>query len=201
MELVEHTTPQQQPQSEATQERALSAEERKHYEYFLSGIRKNSRRSALSYRRELLNECLAELATKESAEGLWVHHQELLRLVEPLAHVSRPSAKATGMALETVLHETDAAMTAVEQLQEMEAEIRGAVDRLEPKTRAVAGILARLSHIESLSVDVDFGQSIGEELEADNAIDANVAQAKDDSELAVLRDAFELVRQIEDATL
>lgn len=212
MEHVEHTT-QQEPQTEAQSGKegavkvataapepaGLSGRDREHYERFLAGMREVAERWNLAYRRDAVAGLIEALDARGNVEGLWIDHKYRADFLHPVAVVSEPSSQAARAAMETLLEEADVTFGKVKALQAMEGDVRGILDRLSPTARAAMGIVVSLMWMEGLSLGIKFGMQIVDELGSDEQIGQAIDQAGADSDAAILRKAFDLIHEIEQA--
>jgi len=165
---------------------------------YVDGIRKAAQRWPVPYRRQVLQECIGKLAAVGCADALWEYHKTRADLCYPFAKVPQPSAEAARLALEAVLHETDTTMNAIEQLKAMEAEIVAVVNRMAPSTRAAIGVLRWLSSLEGLSVDIEFGSTMLDEIGQAENVEKALLESGDGPDVGILRRAFDLAYQILD---
>ncbi len=132
-------------------------------------------------------------------EGLWFEHHRMQETLYPVARrVVRP--KIAEAALRIVLAETRKVLDPAKELRGMERQIRAALDRaLGAKGKVIFGILEELSSLNGLSIDVDFGNEIENELWQDREAIAKACQHVNDGDMSILAKAYTLARQIREA--
>jgi len=195
-------TEQQQPERTAAvhvEVDDLDDREREHYEFFVKGFREGLGRFSAVYRQEVVTEFLELVRAGKAIEDLWTEHHTLAQVLYPAAKVSKPSAKAACLALERMFAEIRDILDPADQLNAMEPEIRAVIGRLSPETKAIIRILGRLRWLDSLSIDIEFGVTISDELEDQDSIKLAFDESPDDPDVQTMRKAHDLICRVEDA--
>jgi len=176
----------------------LDEQEQEHYDAFVEGFR--GLRYQTNRRCEALNGLLDKLLAQGDLGGEWSHHKNMEQALYPLAMVKNPSPRTVELALRTVIAEVRTVLDPAAELADMEAEIRAMVKNLDPKTKAVVGILEELNMLDQYSLDgLEFVQEPQNELADADAINAALAEITDDPDVQVLRKVHELACRIEEA--
>lgn len=190
---------QQLERTDAVQVDDLDDREREHYEFFVKGFREGLGRFSAVYRQEVVTEFLELVRAGKAIEDLWTEHHTLAQVLYPATKVSKPSAKAACLALERMFAEIRDILDLADQLNAMEPEIRAVIGRLSPETKAIIGILGRLRWLDSLSIDIEFGVTISDELEDQDSIKLAFDESPDDPDVQTMRKAHDLICRVEDA--
>ena len=179
-------------------EAELSASERQQYETLVTGFREAQTGQNAIWRCEKLSDLLQKIQGGEDHELLWHDAYTMERLLHPVATM-KVSAKVVMLAMQVLIADTRKTLDPTEELKAMEADIRAAASRMGSKARAMIGVLERLSRLEGLSIGIEFGSKIIDEIESCHTVEAALHESGDDPDVQVLGKAFELARQIEDA--
>ena len=93
--------------------------------------------------------------------------------------------------LKAALQETSNVTDCADKLIAMESQFRDIIAKLDPKSKAVIGILEELAAVEGCSVDVDYGSKILEELSDADAIQAAFKELSGDPDRDCLLDFYD----------
>ena len=177
----------------------LAGKERGEYEIVIKGLRQAQRSFNTLDRDEIFTNLLGKLESGEHPESVWREHLVLERTLHPIVNMSI-SAKIISLGLQTMIAESRQSMDSVAQLRNLEADVRAIVDHLEPKAKAVIGMLERLSVLEGYNLGVDYGQKILHEELPDGDLIAQICrELPDDPDMPIVACASALAGEIKDA--
>lgn len=186
-------------QRKVTPEAGIIASEREQYETLVLGFRETLRGSPSTiWRHEKLSNLLQRIEGGENHECLWHEAYRIEKILHPIATM-KVSAKIVMLALQATIADTRRTLDPAEELKAMEADIRATVSRMEPKARAMMGLLERLCCLQGTGIGIDFGREIVDELDSPLVVDKALRESGDDPDVKIMRKAYDLACQIDEA--
>ncbi|MFA6244466.1 MAG: hypothetical protein WC655_26220 [Candidatus Hydrogenedentales bacterium] len=145
--------------------------------------------------RKGLGNLALQVATDLHKDG----EEEVRKMIgEWLQETSRIPLGICRTAVEQVDHETEDALSAIAEIEQMQAEIKAVVARLDPKPRGIVGSIQSLAWLEGVTNTLSWAQ---DEVNAEGLGNWKVTgqclrTAKDDPDVATMAKVFDLIRRV-----